>query len=187
MRTPAIAGSVALGLILAACEATPTAAPDAVRVSASSTAPAEGVEFEGFIHFCESSPAEVFRVTPGGTVHIQDATNRNRWITDSPLVTGDVENIVDANINLNNDATGKAHLTVTIRPDVVNGTWEAKQQLDIVGGVPSGSRGVGRGTGALRGMTIKYVIEGPMPGDNVCNPDNPIAPVSGVIVSPATD
>lgn len=185
MRTSTITGSLVLALILAACEATPTAAPDreVPGVSANSATSAESLEFAGFIHFCESGPADVFRVTPGGTVHVREGTNRNRWITDSPLVTGTENNVVDGNINLNS-GTGRIHLDVTITPDDVDGTWEARQQLDIVGGLPGESRGVGHGTGDLRGMSIRYVVGAQQEGENVCS-DLPIAPVSGVIVSSA--
>lgn len=190
MRTSTIAVSIAVALGLAACDATPTAAPDArapgVPGVSSSTAAADRVEFEGYIHFCESDPFEEIRLTPGGTLHLKEGTNRNRWITDSPLVTGDETNVVSGDINLHNPEAGLGHLEITLVPDAVDGTWEARAQLSDPG--PEGVlRGVGHGTGELRGMSIEFATApGVAPVENVCSDVLDVKSVSGVVLSTAS-
>ncbi|MGH7663266.1 MAG: hypothetical protein ACRENI_03065 [Gemmatimonadaceae bacterium] len=162
----------------------PTAPTDFATLSAAVT-PATRTEFAGFIHFCESAPFENVRLTPGSTLHLDGARNQNLWVTGNPLVDGIAENVVGGMINLNN-GTGVGHLEVAVTPEAVEGTWEIKSTVKIVGGAPGGSRGVGHGTGELDGMTIRYTAEPPVFGQNSCNPNMGSAPVQGVITSPAT-
>lgn len=190
MRNPTIAVSITAALVLAACDATPTAAPaagplDVLDVSARSTAAADRVEFEGFIHFCESDPFEDIRLTPGGTLHLREGINRNRWITDSPLVTGEETNVVSGNINFHNPEAGVGQLEITIAPDGVDGTWEARAHLHDPG--PEGVlRGVGHGTGDLLGKSIEFSTPpGVAQVENVCSDVFDVKSVSGVVVSTA--
>jgi hypothetical protein len=144
---------------------------------------ASTTEFNGFIDHCASAPPTNFRITPGGTLHFV-AANENQWVTGNPLVDGVEENTVLANINLK-QGTGNVHLDLSLKPDAVNGTWEIRQTVSIVDGSPAGSSGVGHGTGHLQGMTIKFTTEPGVAGDNICNPDMPVSPVQGEILSPA--
>lgn len=157
--------------------------PDGARFSAS--AAATETNFAGFIDFCvEFVPSKLF-ITPGAIFHLV-TTNQNRWVTGNPLIDGVEHNAVLANINLKN-GNGAAHLDVSLQPDAVNGTWEIRQTLTFRDGFPIGSSGVGHGTGDLQGMTIKFTTAPAVPVDNVCNPDLPGGPVTGVILSPASN
>ncbi len=148
-----------------------------------SAAAATRTEFEGFINFCESFAPDGVKITPGGTLHVQGARNRNEWVTGNPLVDGSEENVVD--VNINRTGNGHAHLAVTVRPDAVDGTWEIRQTVEVIGGVPGLGRGVGHGTGELHGMTIKFTAGATPVGQSVCNPANPTVELRGIIISPA--
>lgn len=178
---------VSLG-VLGACtdrRTSPTAPSDVAALWAAAVTPATRTEFAGFNHFCESIPFEDVRVTPGGTLHLQGARNRNQWVTGNPLIDGFEENVVDGNINLRT-GTGRGNLELTLRPDAVEGAWEIRSTVEILGGVPAGTSGVGHGTGELQGMTIQFTTEPVGFGQNICNPGRASARVQGVIISPAT-
>jgi hypothetical protein len=165
-----------------------TAAPFAATVVLGAFTPAVApsaisVEFNGLIHFCSSSPAEVIRVTPGGTVHIRGATNTNLWATNSPYVDGPETNEV-ASINFNRQGDGNVVLHVSLDPLAFDGTWEITQKVTVgeEGGL---GRGVGHGTGELRGMTIKFNTGARVLGANPCS-DLPSVMVQGTILSSAS-
>lgn len=177
--------AVSLG-VLGACtdrQTTPTAGDVAATRSAAVT-PAMRSEFAGFVHFCEGTPPEAFKVTRGGTLHLR-AGNRNQWVGGNALVDGFEENAALVNVDLKN-GTGAAHLDVTLRPEAVDGTWEIRQTVIIRGGGLAGSHGVGHGTGELHGMTIKFTTEPRAEVENPCNPDLPSARLHGVVISPGT-
>ena len=150
----------------------------------SAVAAATQTEFAGFVNFCWSADPSNFKIV-GSTLHFTGA-NQNRWVTGNPLIDGAEQNAVLFNLNLKN-GNGAAHLDVTLKPDAVDGTWEIRQTLTFRDGVPIGSSGVGHGTGDLTGMTIKFATQPAVPVESVCNPDMPKAPVSGVILSPASN
>jgi hypothetical protein len=140
---------------------------------------ASSTEFDGFINFCFSADLTKVNFTPGETLHFR-VSNRNQWVTGNPLIDGIETNTGAANINLNN-GEAVVRLNLSLKPDAVNGTWEIEQQVRP----PTGSTGVGHGTGDLQGMTIKFTTDPPV-GTSVCNPDMPKGPVHGVILSPAS-
>lgn len=177
---------VALSLSVAACtdqQTIPTAPLD-VSAPSAAAAPATRTEFRGVINFCESASPDRLIVTPGGTLHLSGLGNRTQWVTGNPLIDGFEENAVLVNVNLKN-GTGAAHLDVSLKPEAVNGTWEVRQTVTISGGAPTGSFGVGHGTGELLGMTIEFTTEPAGAVENVCNPEMGGAGVQGVIISPA--
>jgi len=143
--------------------------------------PATRTEFVGFIHFCGSGPDELFRVTPGGTVHIR-GSNFNQWATTNPLIDGVENNIVLINFN---PVGGNVHLDVTVEPDEYPGsTWEIRQSIHFRPDGSVSSKGVGHGTGALLGMTIKFTTGDFVTAGNPCAPSEPSALLRGVIISP---
>jgi hypothetical protein len=145
--------------------------------------PATRILFDGFLHSCSGGGPDTFRVTPGGTVHIKGLTNNNRWATGNPLIDGVESNVVFTSFNFK---TQTIRLDITLVPDAYPGsTWEIMQAAQFR---PDGSLqadGVGHGTGALRGMTIKFTVrpDDPVAGVNLCNPDLNSIPLSGVIIS----
>lgn len=179
--------AVSLGVITACTDrqTNPTATLDIRASSAAAVTPATRTEFRGVINFCEEASLDRLIVTPGGTLHLHGVGNRTQWVTGNPLIDGFEENAVLVNVNLK-DASGAAHLDVSLKPDAVNGTWEIRQTVKVRGGAPAGSFGVGHGTGELRGMTIEFTGEPPAGATSVCNPDLGAATVQGVIISPAT-
>jgi hypothetical protein len=97
MRKLAAVASVATVVLVALA---PTDAPSATRT-----------EFEGFIHFCSSSDPEVFRVAPGGTLHIRGVTNTNEWVTNNPYIDGPETNEV-VSFGINRQGHGNVTLHV---------------------------------------------------------------------------
>lgn len=162
----------------------PTALTEDSATWAAAVTPATRTQFEGFVNFCESTAPDGIRITPGGTLHVNGARNRNLWVTGNPLIDGFEENVVDVHLNLDT-GNGVVHLAVTLSPDAVDGTWEIRTQLTLRGGASIGGSGVGHGTGELQGMTIKFTIA-PESGVSACNPDFGGAELRGVIISPAT-
>jgi len=146
--------------------------------------PATRISFEGFMHSCSAGPPDTFKVTPGGTVHIKGLTNINQWATGNTLIDGIENNVVFTSFNWK---TQVIRLDITLAPDDYPGsTWEISQAAQFR---PNGSLvadGVGHGTGALRGMTIKFTVQpdNPVFLDNPCAPGAPSFPLSGVIISP---
>lgn len=172
--------------VLTACADQPTSPSTGSRSSGplpAMTPAAARTGFEGFIHPCGGALTEE-TVTPGNVLH-QVATNRNEWVTGNPLVDGVETNVVRININLKT-GKGVANVRSTITPKGVDGTWELRYQVKVVDGGPATARGVGHGTGDLRGMTLKFTAEPPQPGQNSCNPAIPfVVEVRGVVHSPA--
>ena len=151
--------------------------------SVAAVTPATRTSFEGFIHFCSGGPPDTVIVTPGGTEHIRGATNTNQWATGNPLIDGVENNVVLINFS---PVSGIVHLNVTLEPTASPGsTWEITQAIHFRpdGSVPS--KGVGHGTGALRGMTIKFNSDGVAFPPNPCNAFLPSGLLDGVIISPA--
>jgi hypothetical protein len=164
--------------VFTACSDQPTG-PAAASRSSDPSAAAARTAFEGSISPCGGVITEE-RVTPGDVLH-QLATNRNVWVTGNPLVDGVENNVVRININLKT-GRGVANVQSTITPEGVEGTWELRYQVKVIGGGPATSRGVGHGTGELRGMTLKFTAGLAEPGQNTCNAAIPVViPVSGVI------
>jgi hypothetical protein len=138
--------------------------------------------FNGYLHFCGSTAPEKVIQTPGGTLHIRGATNENRWDTGNPLIDGQETNTVIVNFS---HVTGKVRAQMTLLPDAYPGSsWEITQTLHFRpdGSVPG--KGVGHGTGALRGMTIKFNAGDLVFGHNTCSTE-PSALLTGVILAPA--
>lgn len=182
-------GAVITSLLgaLAACAdspTNPTASKSAFRPLAD-VVPATRTEFAGFICFGGGTDGEVV-VTPGGTLHLRGATNVNRWVTGNPLIDGVEHNLADANIDLKT-GSGSIHLSLSLTPDAVNGTWEITQTVTLnesasSNGAAAFARGVGRGTGDLSGMTIEYTLEPAGPISDGC--DSGFGPqLHGFIVS----
>ena len=146
--------------------------------------PASRIYFEGLLHSCSEGPPDSINVTPGGTVHIKGFTNTNQWATGNALIDGVENNVVFVSVNFK---TTVVRLDITLAPDAYPGsTWEIMQAAQFR---PDGSLvadGVGHGTGALRGMTIKFTVhpDNPVFLDNPCAPGAPSFPLSGVIISP---
>jgi hypothetical protein len=172
----------ALSWVLAGCRDSsplpPTAPPVALRASVAAER-ASSTEFDGFDNACVAGDLTKFNATPGGTLHFR-VSNENRWATGNSLIDGVETNTGAANFN--NSGQGLVHLTSSLKPDAVDGTWEIQTHLslpDFVGG------GVGHGTGDLQGMTIKYTFDLAV-GPSDCNPDGPKGHVHGIILSPAS-
>jgi hypothetical protein len=142
--------------------------------------PATRIEFEGFVHFCASGPADV-RVTPWGqTRHVRGASNLNLWATGNPLIDGIEINTVSANFT---PTSGVIRLFRTLEPDAYPGsTWEIVQTNHFNPDGSLSAHGVGHGTGALTGMTMKITAQGRVPGPNPCS-DSDSGRISGVIIS----
>jgi hypothetical protein len=168
--------------VLTACADHPTSPAPGSPTSGSSppvSAAATRTVFEGFIHPCGGALTEE-RVTPGDVLH-QLATNQNEWVTGDPLIDGVENNVVRININLKT-GRGIANVTSTIAPEGVEGTWELKYQVKVIDGGPATARGVGHGTGELRGMTLKFTADLAQPGQNNCNAEIPVVvPIRGII------
>ena len=151
--------------------------PSVASRTSAALATASTTEFNGFINFCEPGPVTNFKES-GATVHFQ-VSNLNKWVTGNPLIDGYETNTGSAVI----DPHGLVvNLDNSVKPDAVNGTWEINQQFRIPDGTTSG---VGRGTGDLRGMTMKFTTEPIIPSPSDCNPSEFKAAVHGVILSPA--
>jgi hypothetical protein len=173
-------------LFLVACTSEPIG-PNLAGLSGPQTAGAlvsatgaSTTQFDGFINFCHNAGLIGFTATPGGTLHFGVA-NENRWVTGNPLIDGLEHNTGDANINPFGQVV--VRLQNSLKPDAVNGTWEIVQQLRIGDGV---STGVGHGTGALHGMTMKSTTDPTFIPTSVCNPDDLKSGVHGVILSPGS-
>ena len=154
-----------------------------VTVATAAVASATRTPFVGFIHFCSSGPPDTVIVTPGGTEHIRGATNINQWATGNSLIDGFENNVVLINFN---PVSGIVRLDVTLEPAEYPGsTWEITQTIHFRpdGSVPS--HGVGHGTGALQGMTIKFNSNGIAFPINLCTPGLPSGLLDGVIISSA--
>jgi hypothetical protein len=168
--------------ILTACANEPTSPTTGSHSSESLpslSVAAARTEFGGFIHPCGGAVTDE-TVTPGDVLH-QLAANRNEWVTGEPLIDGVESNVVRININLKSGG-GIANVRSTITPEGVEGTWELRYQVKVIGGGPATARGVGHGTGELRGMTLKFTAGLAEPGQNSCNAEIPIViPVQGVI------
>lgn len=168
MRKSLALTSVTSALLVAIA---PAGAPSATRM-----------EFDGFVHSCTSTDAEVARATPGGTLHIRGATNTNDWVTNNPYTDGPESNEVIA-INVNPQGHGTVTIHETLRPQAFTGAWDVTLKLTITEAGLVG-HGVGHGTGDLHGMTLKFTVA-PAPGvPSPCNPEFPSYVVSGVIISP---
>jgi hypothetical protein len=167
--------------VITACADQPTS-PSVASPSSESLprmSAAAQTRFEGFIHPCGGEVTKE-RATPGEVLH-QVATNRNLWDTGNPLIDGEERNVVRININLKT-GRGIANVQSTITPEGVDGTWELRYQVKVIGNAPATARGVGHGTGELRGMTLKFAAELAEPGTNSCNSAIPIViPVQGFI------
>lgn len=155
-----------------------------VTAALAAVTPATSIEFEGFAHFCVSGPAN-FSVTPGGqTLHIRDGANLNQWVTGNALIDGFETNTVSANFT---PTSGVVRLFRTVEPDAYPGsTWEIVQTNHFN---PDGSlsqHGVGHGTGALMGMTMKITAHGRVSVPNPCS-DMDSGRISGVIIGPASN
>jgi hypothetical protein len=154
--------------------------------SVAAVTPATRTEFEGFIHFCSSGPPDTVKITPGeNTAHIRGATNNNQWVTGNPLIDGVENNVVLINFS---PVSGIVRVNVTLEPTAYPGsTWEITQTIHLKpdGSVPS--MGVGHGTGALHGMTIKFNSDGMAFPPNPCNAALPSGLLDGIIISPASD
>ena len=138
--------------------------------------------FDGYMHFCSSTAPEKVNPTPGGTLHIRGATNNNLWQTGNPLIDGEETNKVIVNFSR---VTGMVRVHMTLLPDAYPGSsWEITQTLHFRpdGSVPG--KGVGHGTGELRGMTIKFNAGDLVFGFNTCSSE-PSAILTGVILAPA--
>jgi hypothetical protein len=144
--------------------------------------PVTRIAFEGFAHFCASGPADV-RVTPGGqTLHLRDGENLNQWVTGNALIDGFETNTVIANFTPNG---GVIRLFRTLEPDAYPGsTWEIVQTNHFNPNGSISAHGVGHGTGALKGMTIKVTAAGQVSVPNPCSDMNS-GVISGVIITPA--
>ena len=167
--------------LLTACAEQPTSPAAGSRTSdpLPPVSAAARTEFEGFIHPCGGALTEE-RVTPGGVVH-QLATNRNEWVTGVPLLDGVETNVVRIIVN-SKTGRGIANVTSTITPEGVEGAWKLKYQVKVIDGGPATARGVGHGTGELRGMTLKFTADLAEPGQNSCNAEIPVViPVHGII------
>ena len=132
-------------LFFVACGGEPTApylaqltAPQSLRATA--VTPASSTHFDGFVNFCQGGTT-YFRATPAGTAHFGVA-NENRWVTGNPLIDGVEHNTGAANGNPFGQVVVSLHNS--LKPDVVNGTWEIVQQFRVPDGI---STGVGHGTG----------------------------------------
>ena len=145
--------------------------------------PATRIYFDGLMDSCSGGPPASVKVTPSGTVHIKGLSNINQWATGNALIDGIESNVVMTSFNWK---TQVIRLDITLVPDAFPGsTWEIMQAAQFR---PDGSLvadGVGHGTGALRGMTIKFTVrpDDPVAGVNLCNPDLNSIPLSGVIIS----
>jgi hypothetical protein len=164
----AVALTLMVGSPLAMSAASPTVTP-----------------FEGVFYPCsETAPTREW--VSGNVLHFRNAQNHNLWATGEPLLDGFADNVVDADINLKT-GTGVAHPRESLQPDAVDGTWEITVTVDVD---PTGltARGVGRGTGELRGMTLEFTNPGIVelaPGANPCS-DIPVAVlIEGEIRAPA--
>jgi hypothetical protein len=169
----------AVSWLLAGCGDSSPLGPTAPQVALRSpavAAVASRTEFDGFDNNCFSADPTQFNATPGGTVHFR-VSNDNRWVTGNPLIDGVERNTGVANIN--NSGRGVVHLDSSLKPDAVNGTWEIQTHLSLPDFVGSG---VGRGTGDLQGMTIKFTFD-LAAGPSDCNPNGPKGHVHGVILS----
>ena len=77
-----------------------------------------------------------------------------------------------------------AALDVTLAPFAFDGTWEIRQINQLRQNGLFVSKGVGHGTGELRGMTINFTTGQFVFGLNPCSPF-PSAEVQGVLRGPA--
>lgn len=122
----------------------------------------------GRFYPCSGTGGEVF-VSADKIVHLFNSTNHNLWVTSTPLLNGFADNVVDAAINIDT-GVGVVHPRESLRPSVYDGTWESNVLIPPAGsGQPP--RGVGRGTGELQGMTLKFYGDGIAnlaPGENPC-------------------
>lgn len=127
------------------------------------------VPFTARMYLCSFEP-ETDRVSGDKILHIYNAVNHNLWVATTPLITGLEDNSVDATINLTT-GTGVAHAHSVMRPFAYDGTWQVIVQLTVT---PTGLEGdgIGHGTGALQGMTMKFHPTGAIllqPGENPCS------------------
>lgn len=155
-----------------------------VTAALAAVTPATSTEFEGFAHFCVSGPAD-FRVTPGGqTLHIRGGTNLNQWVTGNALIDGFETNNVTVNFT---PTGGVIRLFRTVQPDAYPGsTWEIVQTNHFNPDGSLSAHGVGHGTGALMGMTMKITARGQVSVENPCS-DRNSGVISGVIIAPASN
>jgi hypothetical protein len=141
------------------------------------------IHFEGVFYGCDGEDPEEW--LSGNVLHFRNAVNENLWVTGNPLLDGTEINVVDGNINLKNFG-GVAHPRSTLTPDAVDGTWKMEIKV-TVGEDELTARGVGRGTGDLRGMTLFFRSPAALeidPSDNPCS-DLPFAAVvEGEILAP---
>jgi hypothetical protein len=151
-------------------------------IASTDTPSATRMEFDGFIHSCTSTDAEIARATPGGTLHIRGAINTNVWTTNNPYIDGPESNEVVA-INVNPQGDGTVTLHMTLRPQAFTGAWDVTLKLTITEAGLVG-HGVGHGTNDLHGMTLKFTVAPAPSVSNPCNPEFPSYVVSGVIISP---
>ena len=132
-------------------------------------AAASVVPFSARMYLCSFEP-EIDRVSGNKMLHLYNAVNHNLWVATTPLITGWEDNTVDGTINLEK-GTGVAHAHSVMRPFAYDATWQVVVQLTVT---PSGldAYGIGHGTGALRGMTMKFRGAGAIdlqPGENPCS------------------
>jgi len=182
IRIPLIAALMPLSWIVAGCSDSSPLKPIApgvvLRASAAVTA-ASTTEFNGFINFCEPGPVTDFKVS-GATIHFR-VSNLNKWVTGNALIDGYETNTGRAVIDPHGLVVS---LDNSIKPDAVNGTWEIKQQFRIPDGTTSG---VGRGTGDLQGLTMKFTTEPIIPSPSDCNPNEFKAAVHGSLFRPRAE
>lgn len=142
------------------------------------------IPFTAIRYGCSGIDGEAF-VTADKILHIRNATNHNLWVASTPYLNGFADNVVNADIDLAT-GVGNAHVRQTMKPFVYDGTWESQVQIKIR---PDGteSDGVGRGTGVLTGMTIRWRVTGNFVADsNPCGSDLFAANLVGEITIPAS-
>ena len=134
--------------------------------SVAAVTPATRIEFDGLVHFCDSGPDG----------------NLNQWVTGNPLIDGFETNTASVNVS----PTGVViHLDRTLEPAAYFGsTWEIVQTNHFNPNGFLSSHGVGHGTGALKGMTMKITAAGRVSVENPCS-DRNSGVISGVIIAPA--
>lgn len=105
----------------------------------------------------------------GSVLHVRNEVDIKRTVSSDPLVNGTNTVLTNYDIDLNT-GSGGGWGTFVFRPDQVNGTWKGSFAGPLTAGVFS-SRGVGKGTGALKKMEIKVSFQGiPVPADQPCAP-----------------
>lgn len=138
-------------------------------------------KFEGFIHFCAESVIESEEVSPDGILMLVARNIGNIWDTGNPLLDGREENRVEATIDLV-AGIGEARIRGKLEPGAVDGRWYFQQQLTIDFAEGDSSRGIGFGTGDLRGRLMLFRTGSFVMAPNSPCPENPSVPLEGRII-----